>query len=634
MKLSLTGNPNVGKSVLFSKLTGVGVISSNYPGTTVEYKEGRTTFGGMTIEVMDLPGSYSLAGNTEDERVATDILYERRPDVVIDVMDATRLERNLVLLFELIESGYNVTVALNMFDLARKSGLSIDVDRLASILKIPIVPTVAVKDEGVDELLRAGVRLRRRSDFQVRYDSHIEEILAKLSSSLNKDDWDIPLRSVALRLLTGDDRIRDAAGSRVTALAVSLAGEFERQHGEDVMVHIGRDRYGEAGRIAEEVVKREPPSRRSSLSDLTIRPVTGIPILLLVLAATFLVLVFGGGAIEGLLVDSYHDIARGFFDDIEASTSSDYLKGAYEGVYISMEAMLAIVVPYILVFYIMLALLEDTGYLVRVVSLLDGTMHRLGLHGRAVIPVIVGYGCNVPAILATRTMGSRRERLILATLITISVPCSAQTAIIIGTVGHYAGPEWALLLFVILLLLLLALGFAMHRVIKFEPSGLFLEIPELRMPTISQTAQKTYLRVKEFLTIAFPLLLIGSIVLEIMMAEGVLQRLVDPAEPFMSGVLGLPAITAVALVFGILRKEMALQMLMVLFGTSSLALVLTQPQMFTFAIVMAVFMPCLAALAVLIREFGVKNAAAISLASIAIALALGAASNALLGWQA
>lgn len=628
MRISLAGNPNVGKSVIFSKLTGVGVISSNYPGTTVEYKEGRASFEGMAIDVMDLPGSYSLAGNTEDERVATDMLHDQRPDIVIDVMDATRLERNLVLLFELIESGHNVIAALNMFDLADKTGLLIDVDRLEAILKIPIVPTVAVNDEGVDELLRRAIQLRPRSSFRVRYDSHTEDMLSKLCSMLRQSDWNIPLRSVALRLLTGDDRIREEADATVVDEADRLSDEFERQHDESVIVHIGRDRFGEAGRIAEEVVSLTRPSgRRRTISDLTIRPLTGIPILLLVLAMTFIVLVFAGGAIERLLVGSYQDLARGFFDDIEAGASNTWLSGAYEGVYIGIEAMLAIVIPYILVFYVMLSLLEDTGYLVRIVSLLDGVMHRLGLHGRAIIPIVVGYGCNVPAILATRTMGSRRERLILATLITISVPCSAQTAIIVGTVGNHAGAEWALLLFGIMLALLLLLGLVLHKLMRFEPSGLFLEIPELRMPNLRQTAGKTYIRVREFLTIAFPLLIVGSIVLEILMSEGILQRLVDPAGPFMTGVLGLPAITVVALVFGILRKEMALQMLMVLFGTSSLALVLTNPQMFTFALVMAVFMPCLAAIAVLLREFGVKNTIAITAASLTIALALGAASN-------
>ncbi len=630
MKISLAGNPNVGKSVIFSKLTGVGVISSNYPGTTVEYREGRASFVGMTIDVMDLPGSYSLAGNTEDERVSTDMLYDQRPDVVIDVVDATRLERNLVLLFELIESGYSVVAALNMHDLATKTGLSIDVHKLEAILRIPVVPTVAVKDEGVDELLHAAIRLRPRSTFQVRYDSHIEQMLSGLVSMLRQEDWRIPLRSVALRLLTGDDRIMEEAGEQVTTEAERLSEQFEEQHGESVIVHIGRDRSGEAGRIAREVVTQARPAKHRTVSDLTIRPLTGIPILILVLAATFLVLVFVGGAIERVLVGAYQDLARGFFYDLEAGTTSAYLSGAYEGVYISIEAMLAIVIPYILVFYIMLSLLEDTGYLVRVVSLLDGIMHRIGLHGRAIIPIVVGYGCNVPAILATRAMGSKRERLILATLITISVPCSAQTAIIVGTVGNHAGAEWALLLFGIMLALLLVLGLVLHRVMKFEPTGLLLEIPDLRMPTLRQTAGKTYIRVKEFLTIAFPLLLMGSIALEILMAEGMLQRLVDPAEPFMVGVLGLPAITVIALIFGILRKEMALQMLMVLFGTSSLALVLSDAQMFTFAIVMAIFMPCLAAIAVLIREFGVKNAGAITAASVAIAIAFGAVSNIIL----
>ncbi|MCJ7490343.1 MAG: ferrous iron transporter B, partial [Thermoplasmata archaeon] len=530
----------------------------------------------------------------------------------------------------LIESGYNVVAALNMHDLATKNGLSIDVHKLETLLKTPIVPTVAVKDEGVDELLHAAIRLRPRSTFQVRYDSHIEHMLSGLVSMLRQDDWRIPLRSVALRLLTGDNRIMEAAGEQVTTETERLSEQFEEQHGESVIVHIGRDRSGEAGRIAREVVTQARPAKHKTVSDLTIRPLTGIPILILVLAATFLVLVFVGGAIERVLVGAYQDLARGFFYDLEAGTTSAYLSGAYEGVYISIEAMLAIVIPYILVFYIMLSLLEDTGYLVRVVSLLDGIMHKIGLHGRAIIPIVVGYGCNVPAILATRAMGSKRERLILATLITISVPCSAQTAIIVGTVGNHAGAEWALLLFGIMLALLLVLGLVLHRVMKFEPTGLLLEIPDLRMPTLRQTAGKTYIRVKEFLTIAFPLLLMGSIALEILMAEGMLQRLVDPAEPFMVGVLGLPAITVIALIFGILRKEMALQMLMVLFGTSSLALVLSNAQMFTFAIVMAIFMPCLAAIAVLIREFGVKNAGAITAASVAIAIAFGAVSNIIL----
>lgn len=633
MEIALAGNPNVGKSLIFSRLTGVGVISANYPGTTVEYEEGKAKFLGSTITVIDLPGTYSLAGNTEDERVATRLLYERRPHTVIAVLDATRLERNLVFLFELIESGHNVVAALNMFDIVRKNRQDIDIARLERILMMPAIPVVATKGEGIDSLLYTSVQMRHRSRFKVRYDSHIEKMIARLSPMLKEEDWDLPLRAVAIRLLAGDENVLGPASKELKGAAAAFREEFEAEHGEDIVVHIQRDRFGEAGRIAKEVLGIGPSRqrKRSMLTDLTIHPSTGIPILVAVLAAVFLILVFVGGTIEGLLVGAYQDAARGYFDDLEASVGSDVAVGMLEGVYLSIEAMLALVVPYILLFYVMLSLLEDSGYLVRVVSLLDGVMHRLGLHGRAVIPMVVGFGCNVPAILATRAMGSRRERLILATLITIAVPCSAQTAIIIGTVGNHAGVLWALSIYAVLGVMLVVLGYAMHRTIKFEPTGLFVEIPDLRWPSARQTAEKTYIRIKEFLTIAFPLLLAGSIVLEVLMALGWLQEIVGPAEPFMTIWLGLPAVTVIALVFGLLRKEMALQMLIVLFGTSELAAVLTADQMFVFALVMAVFMPCLAALAVLVKEFGPRSTALVAAASIALALVIGGAANLILG---
>ena len=632
MDIALAGNPNVGKSIIFSKLTGVGVISANYPGTTVEYEEGKAAFLGTTITVIDLPGTYSLAGNTEDERVATKLLFERNPQTVIAVLDATRLERNLVFLFELIESGHNVVVSLNMYDIVRKSRLDIDVARLERILMMPVVPTVATKGEGIDSLLYTSVQIRHRSRFQVRYDSHIEKMISDLTAKLSEADWDIPLRGVAVRLLAGDRNVTQKASPEVMRTVSAFREEFERHHGEDIVVHIQRDRFGEAGRIAKEVMAKAPGTGkdRGRLSDLTLRPATGIPILIAVLGAVFLVLVFVGGAVEGILVGAYQDAARGFVDGLERGAGNDLLAGVYEGIYLSVEAMLALVIPYILVFYVMLSVLEDTGYLVRVVSLLDGVMHRLGLHGRAVIPMVVGFGCNVPAILSTRAMGSKRERLILATLITIAVPCSAQTAIIIGTVGHYAGIWWALSIYLVLGALLVVLGYAMHRTIKFEPTGLCVEIPELRMPSAKQTAIKTYLRVKEFLTLALPLVVIGSIVLEVLMSLGWLYKIVGPAEPFMTVVLGLPAVAVIALVFGVLRKEMALQMLIVIFGTSNLATRLTPDQMFVFALVMAIFMPCLAAFAVLLKEFGPKSTVAVAAASMGLALALGALANALL----
>ena len=628
MEIALAGNPNVGKSMVFSRLTGVGVITANYPGSTVEFSEGRAKFLGLTITVVDLPGTYSLAGNTDEEKVATKLLYDRKLETVIAVMDATRLERGLVFLFELIEAGYNVVVALNMYDILRKSKQEIDVARMERILTIPVIPTVATKGEGIDSLLYTSAQIRGKSKFKVRYDSHIEEMTAKLELSLRQEDWRYPLRGVAVRLLAGDANVLSNAPQETRDLVARMREDFRHSHGEDIIVHIQRDRFGEAGRIAGEVVGGvKAPTRGGWLRDLTLKPATGLPILVGVLALMFVVLVFVGGIIEGALVSAYGSTAKTYFQDFGQSLDSDIGRGIVDGISLSIEAMLALVIPYILVFYLMLSVLEDTGYLVRVVSLLDGIMHRLGLHGRAVIPMVVGFGCNVPAILATRAMGSRRERLILSVLITIAVPCSAQTAIIVGSVGKFAGPLWALLIYIILMVILVALGLLLHKTIKFEPTGMCLEIPDLRWPSARLTAVKTGIRLKEFLIIAFPILLAGSVVLEILLATGVLQSLLAPAEPFMLTVLGLPAFTAVALAFGILRKEMALQMLMVLSGTSNLALVLSQHQMFVFALVMAIFMPCLAAFAVMVKEFGIKGTLAVAAGSFSLALVIGAIAN-------
>ena len=626
----------MGKSLIFGKLTGVGVISANYPGTTVEFSEGKAKFMDMTVTVIDLPGTYSLAGSTDEERVATKLLFERTPDTVIAVLDTTRLERNLVFLFELIESGYNVVAALNMFDVVRKNKLDIDIERLERILMMPMIPTVATKGQGIDSLLYTSVQMRRKSRFKVRYDSHTEEMISHLEKALNEDDWSYPLRSVAIRLLMGDANVTEKASPQIRATAEKLREEFEEGHGEDIVVHIQRDRFGEAGRIAKEAIGAVVTAKKQRLpkDDITIKPSTGLPILIGVLALVFMVLVFVGGAIEGVLVGAWGETGREYFTTVAEDTGNELASGIVQGVSLSIEAMLALVIPYIMVFYIMLSILEDTGYLVRVVSLLDGVMHRLGLHGRAVIPMVVGFGCNVPAILATRAMGSKRERLILAVLITIAVPCSAQTAIIVGSVGKFAGAWWALLIYLILMAMLVVLGLALHRTIKFEPSGMCVEIPDLRWPSAKQTAVKTYIRLKEFLTMAFPILLVGSIVLEALLALGILQQLLEPAEPFMVTVLGLPAFTAVALIFGILRKEMALQMLIVLAGalqqTTKLSDVLTNEQMFVFALVMAVFMPCLAAFAVMAKEFGLKSTTMVALASISLALIMGAVANAIL----
>ena len=632
MRLVLAGNPNVGKSVLFTRITGIGVISANYPGTTVEFEEGVVTYEGQRISVFDLPGTYSLAGVTEDEEVATNLLFEKRPDCVIAVVDATRLEQNLVLVLQLIELGYRVIVALNFMDQVRKRQ-SLDVERLAEILGVPIVPTVATTGEGVDRLMQNVVSgAIPRSPYVTRYDSHIEAFIEEMAADHVTTGEGFPIRGALVKLLEGNELFVEQFPTSIQAATHAYREDFREEHGEDVEVHISRDRYGEAGRIVSQVVGKleRQMTLRDRISELTLRPSTGIPILLAVLAGIFLAVVVVGGALETLLLDGYALLVGDFFDQLAQFIGGTAGEIIAVGVDISIQAILAIVVPYILVFYLLLGVLEDSGYLPRVVMLLDGVMVKLGLHGRTIIPMIVGTGCNVPAILATRTLESRRQRLILATMIVMVVPCSAQTVIIIGTVGQYSGILWAALIYLILFGLILLLGRVLNKVLKAEPPSLAIEIPELSRPSARNVLMKTWMRVKDFFVIAFPLLLAGSLLLEALMAIDILDAMVEPLAPLTQGLLGLPPAIIVALIFGVLRKEMALQILFVIFALGAggdLSTVLTPQQLFVFALVMATYMPCLGVLATLLKEFGIRSAVIISIASIFLSLALGTIAN-------
>jgi len=633
MEVMLVGNPNVGKSVVFNRLTGVGAISSNYSGTTVDYLKADMMVNGKKVTFIDLPGIYSLTNGTEDQMVAAKMLHSARPDCVLVVADATRLEPSLVLIFQLIELGYPLLVAMNMMDTARKRG-ELDIDKLSRILDIPIVPTVAVTGEGMEELLKAlDTCAARRSNFKVSYDSHIEAYLEVMKLGIAGAELKYPVRGASIKLLEGDEQFTEGIPRDLPIQVRKLREEFRKEHDEDLEVHVNRDRYGEAGRVISEVSKPNvrPRTRGQKLSDLTMRPRTGIPLLIAVLAGVLLTIIKVGAFLEETLLAAYSDLTGTFFTDLADSIGGELGQALASGVDLSIQAILAIVIPFILIFYLILALLEDSGYLPRVVVLLDGVMHKIGLHGQAIIPMLVGMGCNVPAILATRVIESRREKLILGTIIIMAIPCSAQMAVIIGTVGNYGGILYVIAILAILLGLVLILGRLLHKAIRFEPTSLMIEIPDLSVPRLDNILRKTWMRIKEFFFIAFPILLVGSIVLELLNAYGVLDMLVEPLAPFTEGWLGLPAVIIVALVFGMLRKEMSFQLLVVLFGTANLASVMTVEQLFVFALVMATFMPCMSAFAVMLKEYGPKDTLKMTLASIVLAFALGGMANFLFG---
>lgn len=630
LQISLIGQPNVGKSSLFSRLTGVGVITSNYPGTTVEFDEGTVTRDGVKLHFHDVPGTYSLSANSVDEIVVIDMLRDRENDVVIVVADANNLEPSLVLCFEVIELGIPIVVALNKYDTSVKK-IDIDVEKLSKTIDAPVIPVSSRTGEGVNELLDTICDGKMRiSGYHVRYDSHSMAYVDELQDMMSEHSqisW-----GKAIKLLEGLEGFVNDVPDSVRKRLDDMRDEFTEIHGESINVHFARDRYGEAHIIVMDVEKpvERVPTRNEKLSEMTINPSTGIPILIGVILIVFACLIFLGGQLAEW-IDQLYDIVVGeALIQFGASIGGELGEALFTGIDQSFRAILGLVIPYIMVFYIMLGILEDTGYLPRAVVLMDKSLHKLGLHGNSFIPMIVGLGCNVPAIMATRTVKSKRERIILASIIIMAVPCSAQLATITGVTGKFAGMVWPLVIFAVLIILGITCGVLLNKKLPYEPSFLATELPDLQRPKLRNILLKMWLRTKDFFIIAVPLLIIGSIIVELLIHYNLLDGIVGPMSWLTTGILGLPAVVIIAFLVGIVRKEMAYGMLLILAGSVPITEFMTPDQFVVFGVVMAIYMPCLATIAAMWKELGGKSTAVVGLSSIVVAVIIGAAFNAVL----
>ena len=628
-KVALVGQPNVGKSSLFTRLTGVGVISSNYPGTTVEFDEGVVTRNGKTVSVHDLPGTYSMSGNSDDEKVVLRDLWEGRNDTVILVADATNLVSSLVLCFEALELGLPTIIALTKIDEARKRN-RIDIDALSGILGVPVMPVSSKTSEGVDALADAVCEGKARaSGFRVEYMPDIEKAIVALEDGL-PDNLKFNKRGVAVKLLEESEPFDEMIGTDLKHTVAVMKKLYRDGTGQSLAVGIASSRYAEAESIVSDVVSESDtkPSLADRISDVMITPVTGIPILLAVCLVILTTIVYVGSFLDGVVSSVYETVVGTAIIDLGGD--SEFWTAVLTGIDGSIQAIMSLVIPYIMVFYIILGILEDSGYLTRAVVLLDRTMHHFGLHGGSFIPIIVGLGCNVPAIMAVRTVQSRREKVILSSMIVMAVPCSAQMAIIMGATGSYSGIVYAFGILVMLVCLAVVTGVLMNRFMKYEPSNLAMELPDLQVPSAKNVLFKTWYRIKDFFYIAFPLLVVGSIVVELLLQYDLLDVIVDPLSPVIVGMLGLPAVCSIAFIVGILRKEMALGMLQILAGGVALEAFMTPDQFVVFGVVMAVYMPCVATLITMWKEIGWKETIGVSVLSIVVAILLGTATNLLL----
>jgi ferrous iron transport protein B len=544
-KIALAGCPNVGKSVIFSRLTGVNVISSNYPGTTVDFTKGTTTIGGEKFELIDVPGTYSLEATSKAEEVARAMLQEG--DIVINIVDATHLERNLYLTLEILEMKKPTVVALNLWDDTKHLGIDVDVAKLETLLGVPVVPTCAVTGEGIKELASKA---------------HSAEPSKTIEQMSEKARW-----------LKVGEIIRDVQ-----------------------VVHHRHHTIGE--RIA----------------DATVKPVTSIPVAILVILFMFLFIIKIGNAIIEYLMDPIfcnyygpwivgvvnsfapsgllHDILIGT-STVEALDFEQSLGILTTGLYVPF----GMVLPFIITFYFMLSVLEDLGYLPRLAILVDTGLHKLGLHGSAIVPTILGCGCNVPGALATRILETKKQRFIAMTLMAISVPCMAQSAMIFAILGRY-GLKWIFIVYSTLFVLYILLGLLLKRIVKGESPELLLEVPPYRKPDPVTLLKKTWSKAYGFLAEAVPFVILGIFIVNLLYIFGAVDVLAMVFSPILTTLLGLPEGAIVALMLGVLRKDLAIGMLLPL-GMS--------PQQLTIAcIILSTYFPCIATFFVMLHELGVK----------------------------
>jgi len=488
-------------------------------------------------------------------------------DVVIDIVDSTNLERNLFLTLQLQEKGIPMILALNLWDEAKHKGIKIDHVKLAELLGVPVIPTVAVTGEGIKELI-----------------DHIAE--AKTIDSV------------------------------------------QRTHGE---------LWAEVGRIVEQVqtVSHHHHTLMERLGDASIRPFPGILIAAAVLVGSFaLIRIIGEGLIDYLFAPLFNNLwapvmmrlsdalgGSGFVHDVFVG---DLVEGAIDfeqsfgilttGLYIPF----GVVLPYVFAFYLVLGFLEDFGYLPRVAVLMDTIMHRIGVHGFAIIPTLLGFGCNVPGILATRILESKRERFIVATLISIAVPCAALQAMVFGLVGGY-GLQYVVLVYATLFIVWLILGLILRFTVKGFSPELLIEIPPYRLPPLRALGTKLWMRMKQFVKEAVPIVMLGLVAITLLNVAGVFDHIADFFSPVVTGLFGLPKDAAAAIAIGFLRKDMALGML----GTLNLS----AGQLVVGSVVLAMFFPCIATFVILFRELGWKRLLASTGIMLAAVVAAGSILN-------
>jgi len=609
------GQPNCGKSTLFNAIAGLKAKTSNFPGTTVQHTHSEVNIEGEVVNIIDLPGTYSLNPSDPAEKVALTHLFLEKPDLIINVVDASVLGRSLELTLELIELEYPMIVALNMVDLAERKGVEIDFEKLARTLGVPVVPTIASHGRGIKEMLDAalGILEEGRSAARMKWSRDVEEKIEELEKQLPES---FPIvankRFTAVKMIEAGkllfDKMLKDINPPLKMVLDKVRNDLQAMHNAPAYEVIAAERHHLALKNFEECCSVRRGKRIGFLEkvdSIIMHPLLGYLILLAVFFGFFFVIFKIGGPLEellsGPLENLRHSLSIGLGEGVIYHLADGLLLGIGGGV--------AIVLPYFIPLLFLMSFLEDVGYLARAGFLMDTFMHKIGLHGKSVSPFILGFGCNVPAVVSTRILESRRDRIITSLLIPF-IPCSARTTIILALVAFYLGPLWALGFYVFNILLLAVLGRVMTFFFKIPSPGLILEIPSLKMPSLKNMIRKTYFQLKSFIKFAWPILIAGSVVLGLFQYLNFDRFINIILSPLVEKGLGLPRELGVTLVFGFLRKELSLIMMSDALGVSiqSLMTVISREQIIVFTVFVSFFIPCLSTVAILWKEIGRKVA--------------------------
>jgi len=615
----LIGQPNCGKSTLFNAIAGLKAQTSNFPGTTVKHTHSKVNVEGKVLNIIDLPGTYSLNPSDPAEKVVLTHLFLEKPDLIVNVVDASILGRSLELTLELIELEYPVVVALNMIDLAEKKGVEIDPKKLEKLLGVPVIPTVASHGRGIKELLDIALQSLEKglSVSHIKWSRDVENKIEEMEDHLPVD---FPIvgnkRFTAINMISSSklffDKMLKDINPALKMVLDRVRSELETMHNAPAYEVIAAERHHLAFKIFEESSRIKRGKRISMLDrvdDIIMHPFLGYLVLLAVFLGFFFVIFNIGSPLEELLLGPL-DSFRAFLSlKLGAGVVFYLVDGLLQGI----GGGVAIVLPYFIPLLFLMSFLEDVGYLARAGFLMDTFMHWIGLHGKSVSPFILGFGCNVPAVVSTRILESRRDRIITSLLIPF-IPCSARTTIILALVAFYLGPFWALGFYLFNILLLGVLGRVITLFFKTPSPGLILEIPSLKMPSLKNMMRNTYFQLKSFLKFAWPILIAGSVVLGLIQYFNFDKFINLVLSPLVEKGLGLPQELGVTLVFGFLRKELSLIMMLQALGVSyqDLMTIISREQLIVFTVFISFFIPCLSTVAILWKEIG-KRVAFISM---------------------